>query len=99
MEHTIEFVKIDKSPTLELEIKEVLNKIRNKFNWVISAEVFVKKENDKTGKGKICEIKLNVPGTKIFASSNDYNFETALLNTKKELERQLKRIKEVNFVS
>ncbi len=97
MKHTIEFVKLEKSKALEMEIKETLNKIKRKFNWVISAEVFIKKENDKTGKGKICEIKLNVPGSHVFASSNDYTFESAVLNTQKELERQLKKTKEVNF--
>ncbi len=98
MNHTIEYVKVSKSNIIELQIKEALNKIERKFDWVVSAEVFIEKENDKTGKGKICKIKLNTPGLQIFASSNDYTFKTAVLKTQKELERQLKRVRNVNFV-
>ena len=97
MKHNTEFVNIEASDALETKIAEALGKIESKYDWVTSAEVFIKKENDKTGKGKICEIKLSLPGPQIFASSNERAYETAVLETQKDLERQLKRIKEEKY--
>ena len=97
MKHNTEFVNVDKSDALEERISAALNKIGAKYSWVTSAEVFIKLENDKTGKGKVCEMKLSLPGPQIFASSNSFSFETAVHDAQKELERQLKRIKEEKY--
>ncbi len=98
MKHNIEFINCKRSSTIELQIKKTLRKIEEKFNWILSAEVFIKKEKNTAGKGKICEIKLNIPESQVFACSNEYTFELAIHKTKKELERQLKRKKELKFV-
>lgn len=72
-----------------------LNKLGRKFDFIIRADVFFKLENDPSGKGKICEIRLSVPGPRLFAKSNEDDFEKAAASTIKELESQLKKRKNV----
>ena len=55
--------------------------------------MFFKLEKDPKKKGKICDIQLSVPGPRIFASSNEENFELATDNSIKDLDKQLKKRK------
>lgn len=93
MEINIQFVNMSTSETMEAFTINKLNNLAKKYSWLIKAEVFFKKENDPTGKGKICEIQLSLPGTRIFASSDEKNYELAVKQTIKDLEKQLKKRK------
>ena len=55
----------------------------------------LKKEHDPKGKGKICKIELSAPGPRIFATSNEETYENAVKRTIKDLEKQLKKRKEM----
>jgi putative sigma-54 modulation protein len=72
-----------------------LQKLGNKYDWILSADVYFKLENDPSGKNKLCEIKIEAPGPRIFAKSMEDNFEKAAAATLKDLERQLKKRKAV----
>ncbi len=76
-------------------INTKLNRLSTKYEWVIRAEVYFKHENDPTGKGKICEMELSAPGPRIFARSNEDDFEKAAANTIKDLEKQLSKRKAI----
>jgi len=81
------------SESMTQYVSKKLNKLGNKFQWVISANVFFKLENDPAGNKNICEIELSLPGPKIFASSKEKNFELAAKNTLSDLTKQLKKRK------
>jgi putative sigma-54 modulation protein len=83
------------SESMSSIITEKLNKLGKKYDWIIKAEVHYKKENDPTGKGKICEIMLSAPGPRLFAKSNQDDYEKASATAIKELESQLKKRKEI----
>lgn len=70
-----------------------LNKLAEKYDWIIRAKVTFKKENDPKGKGKICEIELSLPGPKLFAFSNEKDFQMAVKETLQDLDKQLKKRK------
>ena len=53
-------------------------------------------ENDALGE-KICEMELSLPGPKIFASSKEKNFEMAVKETISDIQKQLKKRKELTF--
>ncbi len=91
----IQFVQMSTSESMSDIVTHKLEKLGKKFDWIISAEVFFKLENDPAGKGKICEMRLSVPGPRIFAKTNEDDFEKAAAATIKDLERQLKKRKEV----
>ncbi|HSP11422.1 MAG TPA: ribosome-associated translation inhibitor RaiA [Salegentibacter sp.] len=95
MQINIQFVKIKNSEALSEFINQHLDKLQNKYEWLIRAEVFIKWESQAIGKDKICEIELSAPGPRIFAEARADNFELAVKNTIAELEQQLKRRKAV----
>ena len=90
-----QYVGMPVSESLNAIMTRKLEKLGKKFEWIIKADVFFKQENDPTNLGKICEIRLSAPGPRIFAKSNEDNFEKAGAATIKDLERQCKKRKEV----
>ncbi len=89
----IQYVKMLTSESMTEIVTKKLNKLGEKYEWIINANVFFKLENDPTGNGNICEIELSLPGPKIFASSSEKNFELAAKNTISDLTKQLKKRK------
>jgi len=91
----IQYVQMPTSESMNAIVTSKLEKLANKYDWIIKADVFFKLENDPSGKGKVCEIQLSAPGPRIFAKSSQDNFEKAAATTIKELENQLRRRKEI----
>ena len=88
-----QYVKMQTSEYMTEYVSKKLNKLGDKYQWVISAKVFFKLENDPSGNKNICDIQLSLPGPKIFASSKEKNFELAAKNTISDLTKQLKKRK------
>tara|TARA_R110000787_G_scaffold65553_1_gene147465 strand:- start:192 stop:476 length:285 start_codon:yes stop_codon:yes gene_type:complete len=82
------------SSSLSEIVTRNLEKLGKKYQFVIRAEVFFKLGNGTDGNNKICEIQLSAPGPRIFAKSNENNFEKSAANTISDLERQLRKRKE-----
>lgn len=93
MEVNMQFVNMATSESMEDYTRKKLSKLAKKYEWLINAEVYFKKENDPKGNGKICEIELSLNGPRIYASSNEKNYELAVKNTLSDLEKQLKKRK------
>ncbi|MFT5848188.1 MAG: putative sigma-54 modulation protein [Psychroserpens sp.] len=95
MKIDIQFVNIDTSESLKTYTTEKLNKLNEKHGMLIHADVFFKKENDPKRHGKICEIELSLSGPRVFASTNEKNYEVAVKHVINDLDRQLKKRKSV----
>ncbi len=91
----IQFIKIKSSEALTHFVNQHLDKLASRYEWLIKAEVFLKIENDPSGRNKICEIELSAPGPRIFAASREENFELAVKKAIAEVEQQLKKRKAV----
>ncbi|WP_372753349.1 ribosome hibernation-promoting factor, HPF/YfiA family [Mariniflexile sp.] len=89
-----QYVGVDVSETLSSFTEEKLNKLSNKYEFIISAMVYFKIDENKHETGKICNIELSLPGPRIFATSTERNFEVAVRETIGDLERQLAKRKE-----
>lgn len=95
MDVIFEYHDVMQSDTIENLAKEKLDKIGSKYEMVIRADVFFKKENTSSDKtGKICAIRLSLPGPRVFAESSKENYMIAISETIEELEKQLRRRKE-----
>ncbi len=90
-----QYVDIDVSDTLSALTEEKLEKLANRFEFLISAQVYFKHDEKDHSAGKICNIELSLPGPRIFATSNEKNYEMAMVETINDLTRQLKKRKEV----
>ncbi|OUS02747.1 ribosomal subunit interface protein [Flavobacteriales bacterium 33_180_T64] len=90
-----QYVDVDVSETLSAFVEEKLNKLFNRYEFLISATVRFKRDDKSHDKGKICDMELSLPGPRIFATSNEKKHEIAVRETISELERQLKKRKEV----
>lgn len=93
MKTHIQFVNTETKLSAEQLVQRKLDKLENKYDWVISADVMFREEKSTSGKGKTCAIELSLPGPKIHASSDEDSFEAAAAETVRDLEKQLKKRK------
>lgn len=93
MKTNIQFVQMAHSPTMQSFVESKLEKLYNKYGWIIKTDVAFRQENDPKGKGKICSMELSMPGPRIFASSKESNFELAATETIRDLTVQIKKRK------
>lgn len=93
MEAVFQFVQLSKSERLEELTQKKLDKLENKYDWIVSADVYFKKQDGEAPKGFICNIKLGTPGAQIFAESDEDSFEAAIAETVSDLDRQLSKRK------
>lgn len=89
----IQYVRMATSEAMNTYVTRKLQKLGKKYDWVIAAEVHFETQHDPKGLGKICKMELSLPGPRIFATSNEKNYELAVKNTIKDLETQLKKRK------
>ncbi len=90
----IQYVHMSTSEAMNEYVTGKLKKLARKYDWIIGAEVHFAVEHNAKEKGKICKMELSAPGPRIFASSNEDNYEDAVKNTIKDLEKQLKKRKQ-----
>ncbi|NRA94004.1 MAG: ribosome-associated translation inhibitor RaiA [Psychroserpens sp.] len=95
MNVNIRYVNVDISDALNAYTEEKLKKLSEKYEFLIGATVRFKKNEKEHTKGKICDIELSLPGPRIFATSDEAQYEAAVKETIKDLETQLKKRKEV----
>jgi len=89
-----QYVNTDVSETLSEFTKERLEKLANKYEFLISAQVYFKHDDKDHEAGKICNIELSLPGPRIFAKSNESSYEGSVNETIRDLSRQLEKRKE-----
>lgn len=90
-----QYINVDVSETLSAFTEQKLNKLFTRYEFLISASVRFKNDGNFHDKGEICDIELSLPGPRLFATSNEKNYEVAVRESIKDLERQLKKRKEV----
>ena len=94
MQIIYEYHDVSASERLEGMVKEKLEKLETKYDFVHRADVFFKKENRSDDQEMFCDIRLSMPGPRIFASSNADSFESAISETIRDLQDQLRKIKD-----
>ncbi|MBP0903175.1 ribosome hibernation-promoting factor, HPF/YfiA family [Mariniflexile gromovii] len=95
MQVIFEYHDVSSSEHLENMAKEKLEKLNLKYDMVIRADVFFKEENTSSDEtGKICNIRLSLPGPRLFAEASHNNFPDSISESINELERQLSKRKD-----
>ncbi|TMM31206.1 ribosome-associated translation inhibitor RaiA [Polaribacter aestuariivivens] len=95
MNINFEYHDVTASDALEQFATEKLNDLHQKYDMIIRADVFFKTENTTSDEtGMICNIRLSVPGPRLFAEANHDNFRSAVQESVSDLEKQLRKKKE-----
>ena len=95
MNINFEYDHVKASERLEIMAGRKLEKLEDKYDFIIRADVFFKSENtSEQDTGKICSIRLSMPGPRLFAETSSVGYEAAIASTVEDLERQLRRRKE-----
>ncbi len=74
-------------------IEKKLTKLNQVFDKIIAIDVILKLENSGQVKDKVAEIKLNIPGSTLFAKESNKTFEESIDNAIKALKKQLVKYK------
>lgn len=75
-------------------VKERLGKLKQFYNKVINADVYLKVQRTSLPKNKVVEVRLFVLGDYLIASKTCKSFEQCIDECSVALERQLKKRKE-----
>lgn len=95
MDIHFEYDNVKASDHLETLATQKINKLVDKFDFIVRADVFFKTENtSEPDTGKICNIRLSAPGPRLFAEASHDKFEASIKEAVNDLERQLKKRKE-----
>ncbi|KXK38458.1 MAG: ribosome-associated translation inhibitor RaiA [Saprospiraceae bacterium] len=92
MKITIQDVRFTADQKLKDYISDKLQKLDKFHSKIIETAVYLKLENAGQIKDKVVEMKLNVPGSTLMASSTDKTFEAAFDDGLESMKRQLKKI-------
>lgn len=94
MEINFNYVHVSASNDLEAFTTEKINKLADRFDFIVRADVFFKLENTSDDyTGKIAEIRLSAPGPRLFAESSQKNFEQSVAEVVDQLKTQLAKRK------
>lgn len=94
MDIKIHSVHFDADKKLEDFIENKVSKLDQFYDNIIGAEVFLKIEKNQSPENKVAEIKLQIPGSDLFAKKQASTFEEATDSATTALEKQLKKRKE-----
>jgi putative sigma-54 modulation protein len=94
MDVKIHSVHFDADKKLVDFIENKVNKLDQFYDNIIGAEVFLKVEKTQSPDNKIAEIKLQIPGSDLFAKKQSDTFEESTDNAVSALEKQLKKRKD-----
>ncbi len=90
----INAVRFDADTKLEQFIEKKVSKLARYFDDIINAEVFLRLENTPDLENKVVEIKLDIPGSDLFARKQSKTFEESTDIVVDALKQQILKHKE-----
>jgi putative sigma-54 modulation protein len=95
MNINFEYDHVKASPRLEQFASRKLGKLLDKYDFIVRSDVFFKVENTSDpDSGRVCCIRLSVPGPRLFAEASHGVFDQSVVEAVDVLERQLRKKKE-----
>ncbi len=94
MNISIKSIHFSADRKLEELIQSKIIKLAQFHDSIIGANVYLRLEKNQELENKITEIKLDIPGTELFAKKQSNSFEKSTDSTVEALRRQLKKFKE-----
>lgn len=93
MDIKIHSIHFDADSKLEDFVEKKVNKLEQFYDNIIGAETFLRYEKEQAPENKIAEIKLQIPGSDLFAKKQSSTFEEATNLAVDALRKQLTKRK------
>ena len=94
MNINFEYQNVSASNRLEVLAAQKISKLEDKYDFILTSEVYFKNENTTSNtSGKICSVRINTPGSTLFAKTSSGSFEASIASTMEDLRRQLQKRK------
>ena len=90
----IRYENMPESESLNAILSKKLNKLSQKYPWLIRADVLFKMEMHHGQFERHCSITMSAPGPRLFADAIDDNFEKSAKVALERIERQLRKRKQ-----
>lgn len=90
----VQSIHFDADKKLLEFIDEKVGKLSQYYDDILTAEVFLKLDNNNTIENKMVDIKLNIPGKTLFASDQSKTFEQSVDESVDNLRRQVTKHKQ-----
>jgi putative sigma-54 modulation protein len=94
MDIKIHSIRFDADKKLIDFINNKVKKLIQYYDNIIGVEVFLRLEKDQGTENKLAEIRLDIPGSDIFAKKKSKSFEESIDNSLEAIKRQLTKFKE-----
>lgn len=95
MNINFEYHDVAKSESLESFTRKKLDKLANKYEFLVRADVFFRTENtSEENSGKVASIRLSAPGPRLYADSSTDKFQKSVAEAVNQVESQLKKRKD-----
>jgi putative sigma-54 modulation protein len=94
MDVRINAVRFDADIKLEEFIQKKVSKLARYFDEIITADVYLKLENTPDLENKVVEIKIEIPGSELFARKQSKSFEASTDEAVDALKQQILKHKE-----
>jgi len=94
MNISIKSIHFSADRKLEELIQNKISKLSQYHDSILGANVYLRLEKNQELENKVTEIKLDIPGTELFAKKQSNSFEKSTDSTVEALRRQLKKFKE-----
>lgn len=94
MDIKIHSIHFDADKKLIDFINNKVKKLIQFYDNIIGVEVFLRVEKDPGTENKLAEIRLDIPGSDIFAKKKSKSFEESIDNSLEAIKRQLTKFKE-----
>lgn len=93
MKMDIQTVGFNAHESLVEHAREKTESLTHYFDRIVGAEIYLKQVQDGKEQTKVAEIRLNIPGHDLFASSKSDKFEASLNESIEKLKGQIRKIK------
>jgi len=90
----INAVRFDTDSKLEQFIEKKVSKLGHYFDDILNAEIFLRLENSTDLENKVVEIRLDIPGSDLFARKQTKSFEESTDSAVDALKQQILRHKD-----
>lgn len=89
----IRYIDLEPDERLNDFIQKKVDKLETFYDRIVEGEVFLKRSNNSTEINAVAELKVNIPGSSLFAKEQSKSFEASIDACVEAVRKQIKKVK------